>query len=504
MVTFRKEASSIYLWAVLFVLPILFHNMYEDLVKWKAHYFWVVSAVFLLCGIIAGTGRILERRAMGALPPAKELAASLSPLDRGILAFFLVTLLSSLTSRHTMWVILFGELSQYVAAATLLAVLASYFILSRSADRESSGYVLAFFLSSAFVLTVGLANSMHFDVLGMHQYDTVDTLLIMASTIGNVDYYCAYVAIVLIFFAAYRMDMERGWKALAVDVLLVACYMVLWTARASGIWGGTLFGLCALPVFSLTSSTRLKGLFWQGFLSGIAGFLCAFLSRHAPTLYYGLETEVSGIFQLRHFWLPFGGICLAVWLLLCRAEKAGRPVDPLPLLRRMGLPIAACLACIMLLAGGLILFYPPVQEATGRAFIWNDIKAAFPLETVREKLIGVGPGCLDLSLILFGFYGYGDVYHLTAHNEMFEFWYLTGFLGAASYFAIAAAFFGSFFYRAIRQNQESHFREMCCCGAAFAAYLGTGLTNGPYIPNIVVAGTFLALFRRYQIPDAEF
>ena len=509
MKTFQREIAGIYLWAVLLVLPLLYHDRYVDLIDWKAGFFRCLAGIFLCCGVVALIGGAVAKRSAGIpLSSPRKLLAGMSFLDAGMLAFGIAIFLSFVTSMYSVRNVFLGDIAQFVGAGVLLAVVLSYFLLSRFAESAKKSYIAAFYISSVLVLSVGLLNHMLVDPLGMHRYESGSTLYWMASTIGNVDYYYAYLAIVLSFFAAYRMDMERSWQTAAVDVLLVICYMNLWTARSSGIYVGLLFGLFVLVLFGITSFARLRGLCWNGVLAGCGGLLAEVGAHIKPDLYYGIENEVSGRFQLHHFWLPFGLVCATAWLVMGKIHKIGNDDKVMAAFCKAGKPLAAFSALAMAALEGMVLFYRPLQDITGRTFIWDDMKAGYAYMTVREKLLGVGPGCLDLFLIQQGFYGFSDTLHLTAHNEVFEYWYLTGILGAAAYLAVVVAFFGSLYQRIFGELSSSssniaYFREMCCCGAAFAAYLGAGLTNGPYIPNIVVAYTMLAMFRRYQIPDEE-
>ena len=514
MKTFRREACNVYLWGIFLVFPLSSGHLYQDFTKTKEIVFVLLCAAFLLCGMVALIGGIASDRAMGVPRPSlRELAAKFSALDISLIALGVIVLLSSVTSYFPIRLTMFGEFAQHTSGAVILGLILAYFVLSRYMEAAKTGFVAAWYLSSVVVFVVGLLNHMRFDPLGMHQYtnNPTDTLSFMYSTIGNVDYYVGYLAVVLLFFAAYRADMEKGWRAYAVDALLVVCYMNVWTARASGSFLGILFGLFALVLFSMTSFTRLRSLFWNGILAGIGGLLAAVGGHLRPELYIGIDYEISGILQLHYFWLPFGVVCFAIWLALGRMAQQEKESDVLSFWKKLALPVTAVAVCAMAVAEGLILFYRPIQDVTGRTFIWDDLQKALPMLTLRERLIGVGPGCMDLELMHLELHVNEDLRFLTAHNEAYEFFFLTGILGVAAWFAMAVSFFVSLFRKLLggiahaagEGADEEWFRELCCCGIAFAAYMGQGLTNGPYSPVMVVGYTMLALFRRYQIPDVD-
>ena len=370
-------------------------------------------------------------------------------------------------------------------------------------------YVAAFYISSLIILVLGLLNHARIDPLGMHKENVQDTFIYMASTIGNVDYYFSYMSIILIFFAAYRADMEWDWKAALVDLLSVISYMNLFTARASGCYVGVLFGLFALIFMGLTSFDRFRNLFWQGILSGIAGLSAEIFYHYKPDIYYGLEPYTSGLIMTKRLWLPFSIICLIVWILLGKQKRDDKAADISDKLTVLAKPVLIISVAAMAILEALILFYQRMQDFTGRTFIWNDLKTAYSMITFREKILGVGPGCMDLILIDLGIHTSDQPAFLTAHNEVFEFWFITGIVGAIAYLAIVITFIKSYFSglylrtKALNEKENRYFRELCCCGALFIAYLGQGLTSGPFISTIVVGYVFLSLYRRYQIPDDE-
>ena len=503
MNTFRKEVCNLYLFAILLIIPVVTHVKYQDIIDIKSTLFLLIAGIFLACSFII----LISSYRKVDLPfsKIKKVAALMSPLDRCLALFGLVILISSLTSRFSLRDTMLGEQAQLVGGLMLIALILNYFVLSRWADVTKKGYIYVFYLSSLFVVMVALLNRIMIDPLGMHRENMADTFGYMISTIGNVDYYCGYLSMILMFFAAYRADMDFNRKSAAVDFLLVCCYLSLWTARASSIFAGLAYGLPALLLMSLTSFARFRNLFWQGILAGVGGFAAHILHYRFPSIYSGLETEISGIFQLHYFWLFFGVVCLIVWLLLGNVLHSGRETNLMKLLFRLSKSLVVISAMLMAGLEGLILFYAPMQDYTGRIFIWNDIKQAFMAGTMREKMVGVGPGCLDLTLLRLGIHSKVDLYFLTAHNEVFEYWILTGIVGAAIYISLAICFFGSY-YRSVLDDsvrKMDYFREMCCCAIVFAAFLGQGLTNGPYPVTVIIAFTFLALFRRYQIPDEE-
>ena len=501
MRTFRKEVCNIYLLAVVTILPVLFRYNYQDLGGMKAMFYLLMAGILIICGLIAQIVMYASDKSMGIdPPPIRETLKTLSPLDWSVLAFGIIVFLSTFTTRYTLKATLIAEQAIFVGGMVLLFLVLSFFIFSRGADLERKSYIVGFYISSFIVILVGILNHMLIDPLGMHKGNAKETIRFMTSTIGNVDHFYGYLPLVLIFFAAYRADEEDRRFKIAEDVLLVICYIALWTARASGAFAGLTLAVPLLGYLGLGSFRRLVNLFWQGILAGIGGLAAEILHHFNGDLYYGIEMEFSGKFLFMRLYLPIGIACLVIWFLLKNLEQKGKSKDLESALRKLRMPYAVLVSVAFVCLVGVITLVPKGQEFTGRAFIWNDMKPAFAQGSLREKLIGVGPGCLDPALERLSLRSTGELVYETAHNFLWEYCFTTGILGVCAYISMIVTFFYSFFKTASDAPYE---REITCCALLVAAHIGQSLTNGPNPTPVIIAATFGALFRRYQIPETD-
>lgn len=527
MKTFQREVCNLYLWAMLLILPILVHNKYEDITGFKEVFFLGIFTLFLVCSMIAVIGKYASYRSMGAdLPKVRDGLRSMSVLDWSILAFGIVAILSSLTTRYGLRHALLADGALFVGGAMFLCLMIAFFLFSRGAEAARMGYIYGFYVSSFFVVLLGLLNHLRIDPLGMHKDNVMDTFVVMASTIGNFDYYHGYVSLVLMFFAAYRADMKRGWQTVMVDVFLVMSYLDVWLSRASGTYVGVAYGLVILVFMGLLSFSRFKNLFWQGILAGIAGILAEGLCHYKADIWYAIDYEISGRLLRRHLWLPVGIICLVIWLILLKKEKDGNTQKIEEILVKFRRPYVILAAIMLIGATAFVVLTPQGGILSGRAFIWDDIKKMYPLGSVREKIIGIGSGCIDFARKRLHMITDPNVDYLysmgyeTAHNELYEYGLELGILGVVSYICAEVSCFTSYFRAMLGSQSDAgmkasasdredmatgvpYERELGCCAVLFAAYLGQGMTNGPNPVPTIVAFTFLALFRRYQIPDVD-
>ena len=121
--------------------------------------------------------------------------------------------------------------------------------------------------------------------------------------------------------------------------------------------------------------------------------------------------------------------------------------------------------------------------------------------TIREKIVGAGPGCSDYLLVANGILGEEDMRYETAHSEIIEWLVTLGVLGVIAWILTVIGAFLSYFTLPSDHEKE---REISALFCLLAAYLGQALLNGPTAVTAIVVGTMAAVFRAYQIPESEF
>ena len=501
MKTFRREVCSLYLLAVFVFIPIMFRYNYQDIASFKAMFYIMAAGILLICGVIAAAGEFAWNRQWGVpVRSVGEIAKTFSLMDWGILSFGLVVFISSLSTRYSIVSTLLADKSVFVGGGVLVLLCTSYFVISRFADQNRNNWIKGFYVVTFLVVLLGVLNHMEIDPIGMHQNNARSTIHFMASTIGNVDFFYGYLAIVTIFFAAVRLNLSWDKAGIAVDVLLFICFICVLTARAGGVFPGLFFGIGILVFNALGNIKRLKNLFWLGILTAISGIAAEIIHMINANLYYRIETEISGVIIKYHAYLPFGLLCLCVWLLLNRAEKMDSAAEIEAQTAKWKIPWAILVGILFMSISFIVLFFAPLKSMTGRAEVWDAYFEVFRLGNIKEKLAGIGPGSMDAAVDLYGIARIKGHQYETGHNEFVEYILTLGILGLAAYIC---AFFGAVSsYINMSMKEEKHW-EAGCVVAGIMAFLGQGLTNGPNPVPTIFAFTFLALLRRYQIEEEE-
>ena len=486
---------------VLLVIPVIFRYNYQDISSFKVMLYLLVSGIFLILSLIIVIGTFVQKRQWGIpMRTPGEMLQTISMLDWGILIFGVISLFSSFTTRYGAVKSLLASESVFVGGALLFMLMISYFIISRYADPDRTGWVRGFYISSFIVVLLGILNHIGIDPLGMHKNNASTTILTMASTIGNVDFLYGYLSLITIFFCAYRMGMERDKKIYIVDGLLLLCFMATWSARASAVFTGLFFGVLILFYMALGSFDRMKNLFWIGLLSGVGGVIDKLLAIAGVGIYNTLYKEISQRLNKHYVYLIIGIFCLIMYLILGNLEKRGKKDAIEKAMKAARLPYAVVVSVLAAILMFSIVYFPFFRENAQRTVVWDGAFQIFREGDFREKLIGVGPGSIDAAKDRLDIVMNNGLRMETAHNELIEYCVTTGILGIVSYLMIMAGVFSSYYRKKPGDEKEW---EMGCAAALYAAFIGQGLTNGPNPVPVIVAFTFAALFRRYQIPVEE-
>ena len=115
-------------------------------------------------------------------------------------------------------------------------------------------------------------------------------------------------------------------------------------------------------------------------------------------------------------------------------------------------------------------------------FSWND----FLDGSIKDKLIGVGPGLLDNvtkpQIANANFHVVWNYFYNTAHNELLEYLVTTGVVAMLLKLVICIIPF------AMVWKREEYQAERVAIVAGLVGYIGQGLVTGPYVLMGMIVG----------------
>lgn len=519
----------VYLFAILLVLPLYFTQGYAFIGTDKADFFhFLIVKLQWFVIVLLGMKLLLEgilwfRTPRGALQDYGKalkqcVMEKLSVTDWFAGLFFVSILISYACSKYketAKW----GENGWYLGLIPLLAVMVSYFLISRYGCRGKLplGKIL---VCTALVVSFGvyvLAILNRFDVRPFEMdYASYGFL----STVGNINWYCGYQ--VTIFFLSVGLLWGEACRNLFLRIFLdIYTYVGFMSLVLQGSDSGmaALLGVfCLLFVLSCTEGGGLYR-FWK--ICGLFVLACvtiAELRRRLPEK-LNYQTEIMNLLTLGK--MPI--VLCVLWLLFFTAvcfERKKQFLKPLwyQWIRRGFL--GALLAGLFIVIG-LIVCKTAEPEAfpylpdkffaisdrwgSNRGATWKAGWMCVCEMPPGKKLVGVGPDCMyrflasvpDHKILEYCRSIFGDVKLTNAHNEWLTILVNQGLLGLVGFGGMMI----SAMYRFLKQGKGNAW--VFGCGLCLFAHTINGIFSFQQTLNLtvifVVLGFGEACLRRRDV-----
>ena len=411
-----ETLTGVYLGLLFFLLPLAMHDGYFDVVETKTAVFTALSALYLL-----GVLYLLVRRRGGfARRP-------LSAADGCLLAFWAIFVLACLLSGHAEKA-LWADDSRYQGILTATLYLLVWFAVSRSGGFTAPALAGAL-AGLGLVSLLAVINHLGGDPLGaVGRLGSFDRGRYV-STVGNINFLGAYIALLEPLCAALALREERRGRRALLCALAVLGLWAGMASRSESTVLGLAAGLLLLPLIPGGEGDPPRRVRWL--------WPAAVLSMEAFSLLSALAGGDGFSALTRLLLRPAAALTTAaigtgLGFLAARSRRA------------YGLTLAALAAAgalFLLLAntvlpreslgalGKFVVF--DADWGTDRGRIWRSCWELFVGSSPGRKLIGGGAGCVarwDLQHRLFS-----DAVLDTAHNEYLQYLLTSGILGLAAY-----------------------------------------------------------------------
>jgi len=398
---------------------------------------WLAASLFLaarafIIGLIdsPGKGRLTGRSLTG-----------LSLTDGCMLAYAAVVLISALCSayEYTPW---FGYTEWYMGALSQCLFVGIYFFVSRT--YPGSAYPI--YIGEAalsVVLLAGLCNRFGWDPLKlMAPFNSGDwEYSHMISTIGNINWFCGYLSVMLCFAVAGFLKGKTKTKQALLYIISVLGLLMLCIQGSDA--GPVLAAVCigVSLLYGLKDGKMQKGL-------SLAAGLCLSLMLYSRlALFIGKEAvkavPADGIgfarMEWKGWWLA-GLFFLVLTVVFGRLPESAAKTSGRILMILGGVTVAAAAVWYVgQLPGG-------DGWGSGRGGLWRLAWQGFLQGDFKQKLIGAGPDCFAAYIYSTqpatqltpteGFWA-GTIY-ANAHNEWLNALINLGLLGEACLIGIFA------------------------------------------------------------------
>ena len=457
---------SIFLLVLVTVFPMIYRNSYFDILETKYQCYYgsllVMLAVVLVLGLVMLGVDLKEFKGSHA----KTLFGKLKPVswketfrlpDVAVILFWFASLISTFQSDYfyeSFW----GNEGRYSGLFLMTLYVVMYFVVSRFWKMQ--GWVLhAFLLAGMIVCGIGITDYFQMDILSFRGRIRPEQSTIFTSTIGNINTYTAYVALVMGVatgvFATTKNRATLIWSYLCMFVSFMA--IVMGCSDNAYLALGALFAFLPLMLFRNRSGVVRYLVMVSTFATVIQ---CVDTINHA---YEGIVIGLDSLFGVLEN-LPglllivamLWGITIAVTVFFNKKKaaatvKANQNTDELGAgLRRawVGFLAVAFLLVIFMLVDANMLGHASRYSSfanylvfnddwgTSRGYIWKkslEIYGKFP---TMHKLFGYGPdtfGILSTQKFMGEMLNATGLWFDNAHNEYLQFLLTIGPIGLLFY-----------------------------------------------------------------------
>lgn len=436
---------AVFTFVVLAVFPLYYHNYYYDILKAKYKFYWItVVAMAVICLIVALVFMFVDRMEYDGVNTKRffrhfrlESLKKQPVAYKFLILFLILAAVSTLLSDYkfeSFW----GNEGRFSGLFLISLYVLGVFMIGKLA-KIKKWYLDLFLLSGVLVCLFGITDYFRMDLLHWKAGVTSTQADSFTSTLGNINTYTAYVALVLGVACGLFTTEKNIFRNLWYFFVLLIGFFAIITGQSDNAYLalGAVFALFPLALFA----TR-KGII--RYITVIASFMSVIkvideINKKMAEKVIGL----SGIFDVlvRHKYLEV--IVIALWLLVAvlyigdrvlmkeQEDKVGK------WLRITWLCLIAAGAAAVIAVLYDANFGPNPEKysslsqylvfndnwGTNRGYCWRIGWESYMQQPFIHKLFGFGPdtfGILTWPFRQDSLDTYG-VFFESAHNEYFQY-----------------------------------------------------------------------------------
>ena len=457
---------SVFLLMLVTVFPLILHDSYVDVLqtKYQCYYMIILGmlAVVLVLAIIMLLIDLMEHQGKHAFRLFAKLhpgnwQATFCVADFAVIAFWLTLLVSTLQSEY-LYESFWGNEGRYSGLFLLTLYVVSYFVISRF--WQVKGWVLEVFLLTSLVICyIGITDYFQMDIMNFRVRIKPEQSAIFTSTLGNINTYTAYVALMLgvaaAMFATAKETARVIWYYLCMVVGFFA--IIMGCSDNAYLALGALFG--CLPFVLFKSRRGMKRYLLMLATFGTVIQCIDFMNQAFAEIVIGLDS----LFRLLVNFSGLMYVVVALWLIYAaimifdkKNQKAADETGAMPVRMWSGFLVACVLiVCFLMydanIAGNAERYgglgrYLILNDSwgTNRGYVWRKSVEIFQGFPFLHKLFGYGPD--TFGILTTGNFRM-EMIHATqgqifdnAHNEYLHYLVTIGALGLITYvvFLVAA------------------------------------------------------------------
>ena len=247
-------ASIYYVIIILSIFPLVFHDYYFDMLIFKYKFYYVVTLLYIGFVLVNNLIEVLFNK-KGKIS-IKNIFMKLTIPELSILFFMFIAIISTMQSDffyESFW----GNEGRYTGCFTLILYGTSVLLIIRYMHFKN--WILYLFLFTGFLACCfGITDYFKLDILGFKLNIEPTQYNMFMSTIGNVNTYTSYVALIMSVSTVMFSAEKIRWKMILYFWVMVSSFFAIIMGLSDNSYLSllTLFGL--LPFYLFKTKTGLR------------------------------------------------------------------------------------------------------------------------------------------------------------------------------------------------------------------------------------------------------
>ncbi len=446
-------------------LPLVIRDFYYDILIFKYYYYcFCTITMIILLFIFSVVNAIKAKRVFKLRAGIKSLICRCTKLDLVIFSYWIIALISTLTSNYkyeSFW----GNEGRYTGFFLITWYVLAYFCVSRF-WKYKSFYIDLILLSGIIVCIFGITDYFNLDVFHFKALLLPNQRAIFTSTIGNINTYTAYVGIIVgissILFVTERRLFKKSWYYICFVISLFA--IIMGVSDNAYLSLAALFGFSPLYLFKVKSGVKK-------YLIIIATFFS--VAQCIDWINTSLSNKVigvDGIFNLVINSNILSYLVISLWLIIVVWYLYDRflAIEQKNYGKKL---VYIWLSFVAIIFMGILFVLYDCNFAgntdkygfarnyifftddwgTHRGYIWRNALECFMDLSFMKKIIGYGPETFGILLIRkTADNPYKEIFD-SAHNEYLQILITMGIAGLTTYIAALIIFLKN----CLKNNQEN-------------------------------------------------
>lgn len=440
-------------------VPVIFRDYYFDILTFKYHFYCAVVILMVLVLLIVAIifinidNRNYEGKNRAAIINGINIR-SLSAADWAMLAFFMAVVISTFQSDYfyeSFW----GNEGRYCGLFLIILYTVSFFIITKCL-RFKQWYLDVFLAAGMIVCIIGILHYFQIDPIGFKTDLTDKDYHNFTSTIGNINTYTSYIAIVTGMSSILFVNEKKIYRKIWYLICMVVSLFSLITGISDNAYLAlmALYGLLPLYLFSNLKGFKQYVLMLAILISEfqLIDFVMQKFPKHVIEI-SGLFNIVSGYSKLIYVVLILWGMTAILYVLDYVLGKGRMDRGESNIGRLIWLAIIVIVAALMVFVlydvnvkgninryGSLSGYlYFDDDWGTHRGYIWRIGLESYQRFPLIHKIFGYGPDTFGI-ITRYNYYDemvklYGEKFE-SAHNEYLQYFITIGVVGLLSYLSL--------------------------------------------------------------------